>query len=94
MSNILNSNSNHMASDLSQPIYISNLLHRFASFSFNEIEKLLDENSGEESQKRSLMRNLHEIYTLGTKIHMAIKFDSKFRYSRCFFIILLFMNNI
>lgn len=77
-----------MAYDLSRPIYLSNLLHRFASFSFNEIEKLLDENSGEESQKRSLMRNLHEIYTLGTKIHMAIMFDSKYRHSKELFMYL------
>ena len=75
-------------SDLSQPIYLANLVHRFASFSFNEIEKLLDENSGEDSQKRSLMRNLNEIYTLGTKIHMAIMFDTKYRHSKELFMYL------
>ena len=34
--------------DKSAPIPLSRIIQRFASFSYNEIEKLLDEDSGEE----------------------------------------------
>ncbi|OHT07928.1 hypothetical protein TRFO_05044 [Tritrichomonas foetus] len=74
--------------DKSMPIELANLVHRFASFSFNELEKLLDESSGEEAQKRSLMRNLHMIYTLGVKVHMAVMFDMKYRNSKELFVYL------
>ena len=74
--------------DKSQPIFLKNLAHRFASFSFNELEKLLDESSGDESQKRSLMRKLYMIYTWATKIFLATVFDSKYPNSKELFLYL------
>lgn len=74
--------------DKSAPIPLSRIIQRFASFSYNEIEKLLDENSGEEAQKRALMRTLNSIFTLGIRLHVAIKFDITFGSSKDVFMFL------
>ncbi|KAH0789949.1 mediator of RNA polymerase II transcription subunit 14-like [Histomonas meleagridis] len=68
--------------DKSAPVYLANLIHLYASRSYNELDKLLDEGSGEESQKRSLMRKLNMIYVIGTKLTMAIRFNEKFPNSK------------
>lgn len=64
--------------DKTRPVPLSELLKKYISHSYNELYKLLDENSGEESQKRALMRVLNLVYILGSKLHMAIGFDMKF----------------
>jgi hypothetical protein len=63
-------------------IPIAELLGKFISHSFNEIFKLLEEDSGSDTQNRSLMRILHAIYVLGTKLRMTILFDDKYRHSQ------------
>jgi hypothetical protein len=62
-------------------IPLRDLLEKYVSHSYNELFKLLDENSGEESQKRALMRVLHWMYVLGTKWRMALIFNGKFQHS-------------
>lgn len=63
------------------PIPLANLLSKFVNRGFNELFKLLDENSGDESQKRSLMRVLNMIYILGTKCRMAFMFNNEYQNS-------------
>jgi hypothetical protein len=63
-------------------IPVSELLGKFISHSFNEIFKLLDEDAGSDTQKRSLMRVLHAIYVLGTKLRMCVLFDEKYQHSQ------------
>lgn len=68
--------------DVSVPVPLSRLLHLYASRSYNELDKLLDENSGDELQKNSLMRKLSMLYVLGVKLRMTIQFNEKFPNSK------------
>ena len=58
--------------DMSVPL--GDLLKRLMSHSFNEIDKLLDQSSGDVTQKHALMNVLYRIYVLAVKYRATIKF--------------------
>ena len=55
-------------------IELGPLLDNFVSHAFNDLFKLLDEDSGQDSQRQALMKRLFLMFRMGAKYRIVFQF--------------------